>query len=84
MAMADSWSSSSEEEYVILLGALAVLQHSNDEEVKEKLKKRKRWWIRLCIARRQQFGACHAPVKEIKVDDPKTVANFVQMDVQQF
>jgi len=69
-----------------LLGALAVLQHINDEEEEEKLKKRKRWWVRLrlSIARRQQFGAFHALVKDIKVKDPRTFPNFVRMDAQQF
>ena len=82
--MADSGSSSSEEEHVILLGAMAVLQQINDEEEKEKLKKRKGWWVRLSIAQRWQFGAFHALVKEIKVEDPRTFANFVRMDAQQF
>ena len=84
--MADSCSSS-EEEHAILAGALAVLQQINDEEEKEKLKKRKRWWVRLSlrlsIPRRQQFDAFHALVKEIKVEDPRTFANFVRMDAQQ-
>ena len=67
-----------------MIGALAVLQQINDEEEKEKLKKRKRWWVRLrlSIPRRQQFGAFHALVKEIKVEDPRTFANFVRMDAQ--
>ena len=83
-AMTDNWSSSSEEENGILLGDLAVLQQINDEEEKEKLKKRKSWWVRLSISRRQQFGAFHALVKHIKVEDPRTFANFVWMDAQQF
>ena len=56
----------------------------NDEEEKEKLKKRKRLWVRVSIARRQQFGAFHALVKDIKVEDPRTFPNFVRMDAQQF
>ena len=82
--MADSWSSSREEENAIYLGDLAVLQQINDEEEKEKLKKRKRCWVRLSISRRQQFGAFHALVKDIKVEDPRTFVNFVWMDAQQF
>ena len=57
---------------------------THDDEEKEKLKKRKRWWVRLSTARRQQFGSFHAPMKEIKVEDPRTFANFVRMDAQQF
>ena len=82
--MADSCSSSSEEEHSILLGTLAVLQQIDDEEKKEKLKKRKRWWVRWRIARRQQSGAFHALMKEIKVEDPRTFGNFIRMDTQQF
>ena len=78
-AMADSSRSSSEEEHVIMLGALVVLQQIDDEEKKEKLKKRKRWWVRPRFARRQQFGAFHALVKEIKLEDPRAFANFVRM-----
>ena len=82
---ADTRATNSEEEHVILLGAMAVLQQINDEKEKEKLKKRKGWWVRLSIARRQQqFGAFHALVKGIKVEDPRTFANFVRMDAQQF
>ena len=81
--MADSCSSSIEE-HAILLGALAVLQQIDDEEKKEKLEKRKRWWVRTWIARSQQFGAFHALMKEIKVEDPRTFAKFVRMDAQQF
>ena len=80
--MADCCSSrSSEEEHAILLGALAVLQQIDDEE---KLKKRQKWWFRPRIARRQQFGAFHALMKDIKMEDPRAFANFVRMDAQQF
>ena len=81
--MADSCSSNSEEVLAILLGAMAVLQQIDDEEKKEKLKKRKRWWVRLRIARRQLFGAFLALMKQIKEEDPRTIANFVRMDTQQ-
>ena len=36
------------------------------------------------IARTQKFGTFHALMKEIKVEDPRAFANFVQMDVHQF
>ena len=61
-----------------------MLQQIDDEEKKEKLKKRKGWCVRPSIARRQQFGAFHALMKEIKVEDTRTFAKFVRMDAQQF
>ena len=64
--------------------AVHVLSKLMTNKRKKKLKKRKRWWVRPWIARRQQFGAFHALMKEIKVEDPRAFANYVRMDAQQF
>ena len=72
-----SHESSSEDNNVLILAAVG-LELEEQEQIKRR-QRRRRWWMRPWIARREQFGACHAQMSEVEVEDPESYVNFVRM-----
>ena len=77
-----SHESSSEDDNVLILAAVGL--ELEELEQRERPQRRRRWWVRPWIARREQFGAYHALMREIEGEDPESYVNFVRMDAQHF
>ena len=74
--------SSSEDDNVLILAAVGL--ELEEQEQRKRRQRRRRWWVRPWIARREQFGAYHALMREIEGEDPESYVNFVRMDAQHF